>query len=185
MRNAHISALERNKALDWLRESHQEFFAAIDGVSEEQWKWKPTPESWSVGETAEHIVLAEALLFKFVEQSVNSPANPDWEEQTKGKTELIERVMAPRLGKAMAPQPIAPTGKLTQAQAKVRFEMQREKMAKFENDAPAALKEHTAVHPFPDFNTLNAYQWFIGVPLHTMRHNKQIEEVKATPGYPK
>jgi hypothetical protein len=183
--DAHISDLERKKALDWLQESRQEFLAAIDGVSEEQWKWKPAPERWSVGETAEHIVLAEAMLFNFVEQAVNSPANPDWEEQTKGKTEFIERVMAPRLGKAQAPEPIVPTGKLTQAEVKVRFEKQREKIVKFASETQVALKEHTAVHPFPVFGTLNAYQWLIYVPLHTMRHDKQIAEVKATQGYPK
>jgi hypothetical protein len=183
--DAHISDLERKKALDWLQESRQEFFASIDGVTEEQWKWKPAPERWSVGECAEHIVLAEALLFGFVEQAVNSPANPDWEEQTKGKTEFIVQVMAPRLGKASAPEPIVPTGKLTQAEVKVRFEKQREKILKFAADTQVALKEHTAVHPFPVFGTLNAYQWLIYVPLHTERHDKQIAEVKATAGYPK
>jgi hypothetical protein len=186
MRNAHISALERNKALDWLRQSRQEFFAAIDGVSEEQWKWKPTPERWSVGETAEHIVLAEGFSLQFRRtRPWNSPANPDWEEQTKGKTEFIERVMAPRLGKAQAPEPIVPTAKLTQAEVKIRFEKQRENIVRFAGETQLPIKEHTAVHPFPVFGTLNAYQWLIYVPLHTMRHDKQIAEVKATPGYPK
>jgi hypothetical protein len=32
---------------------------------------------------------------------------------------------------------------------------------------------------------LNAYQWLIYLPLHTERHDKQIAEVKASPGYPK
>lgn len=180
-----MSDVERKNALDWLEQSRQEFFARIDGVSEEQWKWKPAPERWSVGETAEHIVLAEAMLFDFVEKAVHSPANPDWEEQTKGKTEFIERVMAPRLGKASAPEPIVPTGKLTQAEVKTRFVEQREKIMKFASGTEIAVKEHTAVHPFPVFGTLNAYQWLIYVPLHTMRHDKQIAEVKATPGYPK
>ena len=29
-----------------------------------------------------------------------------------------------------------------------------------------------------------AYQWLIYAQLHTMRHDKQIAEVKATAGYP-
>jgi len=183
--DAHLSDLERKQALDWLEQSRQEFFAAIDGVSEEQWKWKPAPERWSVGETAEHIVLAEAFLFDFVQKAMASAANPDWEEQTKGKTEFIERVMAPRLGKAQAPEPIVPTAKLTQAEVKIRFEKQRENIVRFAGETQLPIKEHTAVHPFPVFGTLNAYQWLIYVPLHTMRHDKQIAEVKATPGYPR
>jgi hypothetical protein len=70
-------------------ESSQEFCAAIAGVSDDQWNWKPAPERWSVGETAEHIVLAEALLFGFVRKALSAAPNPVWEEQTKCKTEFL------------------------------------------------------------------------------------------------
>lgn len=182
--DAHMTAEEKMKVLNWLEESHKEFIAAIDGVTEEQWKWKPAPNRWSVGETAEHIVLAEALLFATLQKAVASPANPDWETKTKGKTEFIERVMAPRLGKAQAPEPIVPKGSMTAAQAREQFENQRAEIMKFVTSTDIALKEHTADHPFPVFGTLNAYQWLIYVPLHTERHDKQIAEVKASPGYP-
>src|SRR5580698_6818185 len=90
--DAHMTAEERMKVIGYLEESRKEFLAAIDGVTAEQWKWKPAPERWSVGETAEHIVLAEALLFGNVQKAIASPPNPAWEEKTRGKTELIERV---------------------------------------------------------------------------------------------
>ncbi|MBI3695321.1 MAG: DinB family protein, partial [Acidobacteria bacterium] len=181
----HMTAEERAKVVNWLEESRKEFLAAIDGVSEEQWKWKPAPERWSVAETAEHIVLAEAALFGNVQRAISSPANPAWEEKTKGKTEFIERVMAPRLGKAQAPEPLVPKGGMTPAQVKQRFEKQRADIVKFAAETELALKQYTADHPFPVFGTLNAYQWLIYAPLHTMRHDKQIAEVKATAGYPK
>jgi hypothetical protein len=182
--DAHLSAEERTQLLKWLDESQREFFAAIDGVSDAQWKWKPAPERWSVGETAEHIVLAEAMLFDFVRKAMAAPPNPAWEEQTKGKTEFIIRVMPSRQGKAVAPEPIVPHEGLTRAQVKERFEKQRIEIVKFASETQAALKEHTVVHPFPVFGTLNAYQWLIYAPLHTMRHDKQVAEVKGTSGYP-
>lgn len=180
----HMTAEDRTKVLGYLDESRKQFLAAIDGVTAEQWKWKPAPERWSVGETAEHIVLAEALLFGNVQKAIASPPNPAWEEKTKGKTEFIERVMAPRLGKATAPEPIVPGGKMTQAEVRERFFKQREEIEKFARETQVALKEYTVEHPFPVFNTLNAYQWLIYAPLHTERHVKQIAEVKATAGYP-
>ncbi len=183
--DAHMTAEERAKAIGYLEESRKEFLAAIDGVTAEQWKWKPAPERWSVGETAEHIVLAEDLLFGNVKKAIASPPNPEWEEKTKGKTEFIERVMAPRLGKATAPEPIVPGGKMTQAEVRERFLKQREEIEKFAREIQVALKEYTVEHPFAVFNTLNAYQWLIYAPLHTERHDKQIAEVKATQGYPK
>ena len=69
--------------IHWLDESHKEFLAAIDGLSEEQWKWKPAPNRWSVGETAEHIVLAEASLFANVQKAVASPANPEYKNRCR------------------------------------------------------------------------------------------------------
>jgi hypothetical protein len=183
--DAHMTAEERMKVIGYLEESRKEFLAAIDGVTAEQWKWKPAPERWSVGETAEHIVLAEALLFGNVQKAIASPPNPAWEEKTKGKTEFIERVMAPRLGKATAPEPIVPSGRMTQAQVRETFLKQRVEIEKFARETEVALKEYTVEHPFAVFNTLNAYQWLIYAPLHTERHDKQIAEVKATQGYPK
>jgi len=182
--DAHMTAEERTKVMTYLEDSRKEFLAAIDGVTEEQWKWKPAPERWSVGETAEHIVLAEAALFGNVQKAIASAPNPAWEEKTKGKTEFIEKVMAPRLGKATAPEPIVPSGKMTQTQVRETFLKQRVEIEKFAKETDVGLKEYTAEHPFPVFSTLNAYQWLIYGPLHTMRHDKQIAEVKATAGYP-
>jgi hypothetical protein len=182
--NRRISEEERTQVLKWLDESHKEFFAAIDGVSDAQWKWKPAAERWSVGETAEHIVLAEALLFGFVGKALEAPPNPAWEEQTKGKTELLIQVIPSRLAKGVAPEPIMPREMVTRAQARERFEKQRIDIVDFARESQMAWKEHTVVHPFPAFGTLNAYQWLLCVPLHTMRHGQQIVEVKAVPGYP-
>lgn len=181
----HMTADERAKVLNWLEESRREFLAAIDNVSEAQWKWKPAPERWSVGEVAEHVVLAEAGLFGNLKVALAAPAVADWETKTKGKTEIIEMVMAPRLGKATAPEPLVPGGKMTRDEARQRFEAQRTEMVRFVRETDAPLKEHLAKHPMPMFDPLNAYQWLIYAPLHTMRHDKQIAEVKATEGYPK
>jgi len=180
-----MTAAERAKAVKYLTDSHAEFLAAIDGVTDAQWKWKPAPDRWSVGECAEHIVMAETGMWDKIQGAVAAPANPDWETATKGKTEIIETVMAPRLGKATAPEPLVPTGSMTKAEVKARFEKQRALLEKFARETEAGLKEHTAEHPFPMFSPLNAYQWLIYAPLHTMRHDKQIAEVKATEGYPR
>jgi uncharacterized damage-inducible protein DinB len=181
----HMTDAERTKVLGWLEESRKEFLAAIDVASEAQWKWKPAPERWSVGEVAEHVVLAEASLFGNVKLALEKPADPDWETKTRGKTQILESVMAQRMGKAQAPEAIVPAGKMTLAEVRKRFEAQRAEIVKFARETQAPLKEHLSPHPFPAFNPLNAYQWLIYVPLHTMRHDKQIAEVKATAGYPK
>src|SRR5262249_51643603 len=107
---------ERAKALNWLEQSRKEFLSAIDGVTEQQWTWKPAPDRWSVGEVAEHVVLAEAAQFANVKRALSLPANPAWLEETRGKTERLEAILAPRIGKAQAPEAIVPKGGMTLSQ---------------------------------------------------------------------
>ena len=181
--DARMTADERTKVLNWLQESRKEFLSAIDGVTEQQWKWKPAPGRWSVGEVAEHVVLAEASQFGNVKKALSLPANPAWDEETKGKTERLEAILAPRLGKAQAPEAIVPKGEMTLGQVRERFERQRAEIVKFSTETDLPLKQHTFNNAF--FGALNGYHWLIYGPLHTMRHDKQIAEVKGTTGYPK
>lgn len=180
-----MSAEERAKLIKYLDESQKQLLDSIANLSEAQWKFKPTPERWSVGEVAEHIYLAESLLFAQAERALAEKSNPDWATKTKGKTEFLERVMIQRVGKAQAPEQIVPTGKLMRDELIARFKEVRAKTLKFAETTDLPLKSHTTEHPFPVFNTLNAYQWVIYVPLHNIRHNQQIAEVQAHPNYPK
>ncbi len=50
--------------------------------------------------------------------------------------------------------------------------------------AQLPLREHLTKGLFPIFDPLNAFQFVLYIPLHNLRHNQQIAEVKATPGYP-
>ncbi len=180
-----LTAEDRAKAIRYLDQSEKQFKELIADVNEEQWRWHPAPGRWSVGECAEHIVLAEKLLFASVQKAVASPVNPDWYEQTKGKTEFLERVMLSRAGKATAPEAIVPSGTWTKAETIERFDKARARTRQFIETTDVALLEHTEEHPFPVFKTLNAYQWFIYIPLHNIRHNGQLGDVKKAEGYPK
>jgi hypothetical protein len=180
----HMTAAERDQLIKYLNDSQAEFAKAVSGLSDAQWKWKSAPERWSVGECAEHIMLAEGLLFAKAQEAIKNPATAEWETATKGKTEILLQVMAPRLGKAKAPEDIVPSGTLDRSTTMRRFVEVRGITLKFVEDTKLPLKEHLAEHPFPIFNPLNAYQWVLYIPLHNMRHDKQIEEVKATPGFP-
>jgi len=178
----HMSPEERAQLLTWLDDSREEFFQAIDGVTVEQWAWKPADGRWSVGEGAEHVVLTEALLFGLVHKALAAASNPAWMAQTDGKAALIANVM-PATGKAIAPEPIVPRFGLTHAQVRERFERQRADIARFARETDAALKAHTHDHPMRFFGTLNAHQWLIYVPLHTIRHARQIAAVKGQPTF--
>ena len=180
-----LTVEDRAKLIGYLDQSEKQFKELLAGVTPEQWRWRPAPDKWGVGDCAEHIVLAEGLLFGAAMNAVAAPVNPDWFEQTKGKTEFLERIMPNRTGKAVAPESIVPAGKWTKEETLQRFLDARATTRKFIESTQVALFEHTLEHPFPVFKTLNAYQWLIYIPLHNIRHNGQAEDVKKAAGYPK
>jgi hypothetical protein len=179
-----LTAGERQMLVSLLVDSRAQLLQSIEGLSPAQWTFKPAPERWSVGEVVEHIMRSEVLLFQQAETALNSPENPDWETKTKGKTEFLEKIMPTRQGKATAPFEIRPEGKMTREEILTKFDALREKSLAFARQVDKPLKAHTAEHPFPVFNTLNAHQWLLYIPWHNQRHIKQIEEVKASPGFP-
>ncbi len=180
-----ITMEERAKVIKMLTETRAETLESLEKLSDEQLKFKPAPDKWSVLETAEHIMMAESLLFGAVQGAIASKANPDWEAKTKEKAAFLEKVLPDRSGKAQAPESIVPSGKLTRQEVIAKFKEARAKTMKFAEETQLPLKVHTLDHPFPVFGTLNAYQWLIYIPLHNVRHNKQIAEVKASPNFPK
>jgi len=176
---------ERAHIVKLLQDSQAEFLGLVSDLTDAQWTYQPAPDRWSVAQTAEHIVLAEGLLFSKIEEALANPPNPDWEAKTRGKTEFIEKVMPDRSHKAQAPEPVQPHEKWTREETIARYKAGRAKTLKFIEETDLPMKNHTSEHPFPVFNTLNAYQWLLYIPLHNMRHDQQIVEVKASAGFPR
>lgn len=181
-----LTAEERAKAIKMLTDSRDEFLSYVEKLSDEQWNFRPALFKWTVGETAEHIALAEGLLFGAVERAIAQPINPDWETKSAGKEPLLDNLLAARKGKANAPEPIQPfKKKMTRTEIMTMFKEGRAKSIKFAEQTDLPLKAHTLDHPFPVFGTLNAYQWLLYIPAHNLRHDKQIAEVMSNPAFPK
>ncbi|MFY9555852.1 MAG: DinB family protein [Blastocatellia bacterium] len=177
---------EKAKAIKMLNDSQTELLSYVEKLTDAQWDYRPAPFKWTVGETAEHIALAEGLLFSAMERALANPINPDWETKTAGKEAKLDNLLAARMGKAQAPEPIQPLKrKMSRADIMKLLKEGRAKSLKFIETTDLPLKAHTLDHPFPVFGTLNAYQWFLYIPAHNLRHNKQIAEIMSNPGFPK
>jgi len=174
-----MTSEERAKVIQLLEQSRDEFFASVEGVTDEQWNHHPSPDSWSVGETAEHILLAEVSFFGAIQKAVASAPNAGWEAEPGRKSMFIERVMTNRNRKVQAPKSIQPRG-MERAEVIARYLDVRSRTLQFARETQLALREFTADHPFPVFNTLSAYDWLLYIPMHNLRHNAQIVELLKT-----
>ncbi len=170
-----------------IEESRAMYLGLLAGVSDAQWGFKPAEDRWSVGECAEHIVRSNEALLAAAKQAMSGEPTDDWETKTQGKTALLLQVMPNRnpggAGGATAPQEIRPTGELSRQEIVDRFEELYVELTQMASTSDP-YKSHTQEHPFPIFGTLSAYDWIIYVPLHTIRHSKQMIEVMETEGYP-
>ena len=186
--DARVTSEERAELIELMETSREQYLGLIAGANDAQWNWKPNPKRWSVAECAEHILRSNEALFGAARQALAAPAIPEWKEKTKGKAQLLANVMPNRqpmgAGGATAPMEIRPTGESSRQTIIERFNRLYDEIEEFALDTDLPLKAHTTEHPFPVFNTLNAYQWMLYVPLHTIRHSRQMIEVMETEGYP-
>ena len=154
-----LTTEQRAHALELLNNSEKEFLSATDGLTDEQWNFKASPEKWSIGQTAEHIMLSETLIFSAVMGAMQSPADPDWEQKAAGKAEAVEKAMLNRTTKAQAPEPLIPQSKLSREKILSRYKAAREKTIAFAKTTELPLQEHFLPNPF--FGALNGYVWLI------------------------
>jgi hypothetical protein len=175
---------ERERAVNYLKETEKNFLAAIDGVSDAQWKFKAAPDRWSIAETAEHIAVAEDLIWGRVNEMMKAPANPQRRAETQGKDKMIYEKIPDRSHKAKAPEALKPTGKFATREELVKhFKEARAKEIAFLEETKDDLRSHIADNPALD--AMDAYQWIIFNGAHSKRHTAQIEEVKTDANYPK
>jgi hypothetical protein len=170
---------ERAHVIRLLHDSGNEFLELTSGLTDAQWTWQAAPGRWSAQQTAEHLVLGETAMLAMIEQALAAPPNPDWPEQDGRKTKFLNRVLPDRSHKATAPAPLEPHRHWTRAETIARYKKGRAMTLQFVEEVDRPMKDHSAEHPFPVFNMLNAYQWLLYIPLHNARHNRQIAETLA------
>ncbi len=172
---------EREEMLALLRDSEGEMLRLLNGVSDEQWRFKPAPDRWSIGETAEHVALIEPRILMRISVALNAPPNPDWEAHHRGVDQLRPGLLN-RAGKVNAPEMLHPKSERAREEVLTAFREERAKTIAFAETTDAPLKRHFAPHPV--LGNISAYSWLVALGLHTMRHNLQIAEVQNEPAYP-
>jgi len=168
-----IAQLERTQA---------RFLASVEGLSEAQWNYKAAPDRWSIAECAEHITASEPFMRNMIAESVKTELAAD-AAGTTNQDQKILTFLVDRSTKFKAPEPLIPTNRFgTPAAAMAAFKKERGEtiaLASGDVDLRTHGSKHFALGP------LDSYGWFLFLSAHSERHTLQIDEVKASPGYPK
>ena len=163
---------------------------ATTGLSDAQWRFKPSPDRWSIAEILEHMVIAqERILGPVLGQFAQAPPPPANRDFLEVDAIVLEKI-PDRSIKAKAPDFLEPTGLWTLSTALDRLFRNYKRLTEFVESTPD-LREHVLGAPplrvvtNGAFDTMDGYQWALTVSAHNERHVRQIHEVKADQNYPR
>ncbi|MET0645338.1 MAG: DinB family protein [Pyrinomonadaceae bacterium] len=157
-------------------------FAAVEGLSEEQQAYTPSPDRWSAADLVEHLSIVEAgvakLLDKLLAKAEESGDGARAEAEAFDPVSIEEFVERSRGVKHEAPERIRPTGlALTDSLAHLRESRAalHALRPRLERTDGRALR-----FPHPNWGPLDLYQWLLFLAAHEDRHLAQLEALKET-----
>jgi hypothetical protein len=174
---------ERAYLLSELKSSEAVLLSSIKGLTSAQWTFKPSPDAWSIQECAEHLIMAEDLIFGEAQKTMQTPAVPRLSNATSEGDRQVVAQMEDRSKKVKTPKILQPTGRFpTPESAAQEFRLRRGKTIAYVKTTDDPLRIH--VGDGPSGSPADVYQFLLELAAHSARHTAQIREVKSTTGYP-
>jgi hypothetical protein len=180
-----ISKKEKKFAAKFLKQSREQVFGSVKGLSEAQLKFKPADDSWSVEDCLKHIAITEQALWGMLDGNLKQPATPEKRSEIKISDDDLIKKVEDRSNKVKTYDPMKPenTPFKSAAEAIASFKQNRDKLIDYAKNTTTDLRNHVVIG-LP-FGPIDGYQFILFIPAHTNRHLQQINEVKANPNFPK
>ena len=179
-----METAERELALHHLAASRERLLRAVEGLSEEQRSFRVAEDRWSVADCVEHLVVVEAFVFGTMKRVLAGPPEPAKQAEVRGKEQVILEAVPSRNRKVKGPAAVMPTQRWPRFEELLReFETVRGRTVQFATETQDDLRSHFFPHPI--LADLDCYQWLLFLGTHCERHVRQLEEVKADPGFPR
>ena len=178
-----MDATERELVVEQLAQSRERLLLAMEGLLAEQRDFRAAEDRWSITDCIEHITVVESFVLTSIQQALQSSPEPARQVEVQGKDRIIRERVPARERRVKGPAQVQPRGRWPDFEELVRqFEATRERTVRFSAVTQANLRDHFFPHPI--LGTLDCYQWLLFLAAHCERHVRQMEEVKAAPGYP-
>jgi len=178
-----VEATERELVVEQLAQSRERLVLTVEGLSEEQRSFRPAQDRWSIADCIEHVTVVESFVLRNIHQTLQSPPEPERQNEVRGKEKIILEKVPARERRVQGPAEFMPQGRWPDFEDLMRrFEATRERSVRFSAVTQADLRKHFFPHPM--LGLLDSYQWLLLLSAHCERHVRQMEEVKAEPGFP-
>lgn len=181
---------ERRLLVDQLDASRDRLLELVDGLTAEQWRFRPAEGRWSIGECLEHVVIVENRVLGLIETKLETkPGEGTAEKRERAsapameKDAVVAQVVPDRTVARKAPENSQPSGRWPDSsELLAEFRKTRQRTTDFAATTQGDLRSY--FHPHGALGELDCYQWLLVLSLHGTRHAQQMEEVKAAAGFP-
>ena len=178
----HLSAEDRSKAIDYLKETQSAYLKVVKGLSDEQLNFRSDEESWSVAECVEHITASEQSFFDLVEMTLKTDPDPSLRSEVKLSDQEVIGIMENREQKVKTRPDLEPTDRYTGFDNSIdEFKSKRKSIIKYIKTTNDDLRNRYFDFPF---GKVDSYQILLLISAHVTRHTKQIQEIIANSNYP-
>lgn len=175
-----VTELEREQGLRHLTGARDRLLQAVTGLSEAQWKFKPSSDCWSAAEILEHVAIVTGRVQGILKRLPQEAPTPE-DHDSNALLATIFKVGPDRSVKLQAPPHVCPTGDCAPDETLQKFLAASDSIASTLESA-TALRANVFPHPF--FGPLDGYEWILLAAEHTARHTAQLLEVKAGAHFP-
>lgn len=174
---------ERQAVIEQLAASEARLLALLDRLSPAQWRFRETPERWSIAENVEHLVVFEGFIRGTIAKLTGGVPEPEKMALAAEKQPLVQGVWDSRTAKLTAREQVRPTGRWEDGiELVAEFRAARALTIKFGGETECDLREH--FFPHIAFGDLDCYQWLEVIGQHTLRHCVQIEGIMRDARFP-
>ena len=178
-----MSSTRHDRILTELDVTSKGFLQSLEGLTPEQWNWKPAPDGWSVCETAEHTTVVLRRITHTLTKSILSQPLPPAQEKPRESDERIIQLMFDRSVRRPAPDMVQPTGRWkTRPECTAAFSEGEAELKTWFHGVTEDLRQFGSAHPV--LGMLDGVQWLLFLAAHTERHTRQVREIRGREGFP-
>jgi DinB superfamily len=178
---AAITEVERQRLIAHLDMTAAWLADEVAGLSLAQTEFRRAPETWSIAEVVEHLVIVSEIYWQNLQDALKVRLKPGATTKSRMTDADVLWYGIDRTWREQAIPSERSPGKLRDVRAAMEtYRKNHERLRQFIATTSADLRAHIVERQGSD-----AYQWALLISTHEQRHVLQIREIKADARFPR
>ncbi|HKX31353.1 MAG TPA: DinB family protein [Blastocatellia bacterium] len=172
------------EVFETIERTHSSFIASVTNLSPGQEDFRPVPDRWTIAEISEHVGIVNSGFLRLAQTLLKQAEAEPKPPRTNLEFSLQRLTDSGTMKeKWKAPERVEPHGGVPVAESTLKNQQAIDQLSALKPRFEAVdLSGPTWDHPF--LGPLNLYETLIVLVIHETKHRHQVEEIKASAGFP-